>query len=104
MTHATPTGRFGGDAPQPAPVLCCPARMGNAIVKPYMTFADYLEAEGSSDVKHEWFNGSVYAMSRGTPEHARLTLRIGWLLRSALPAVRRRFPLPLLFGDSVDGR
>jgi len=60
--------------------------MVDPIVKPYVTFADYLEAEQSSDVKHEWFDGSVYAMSRGTPEHARLSARIVWCIRGALPA------------------
>jgi Uma2 family endonuclease len=60
--------------------------MGDAVVKPYVTFADYLEAEQRSDIKHEWFNGAVYAMSRGTPEHARLSARIVRLLGNALPA------------------
>src|SRR3954465_12104991 len=60
--------------------------MVDASLKPYVTFADYLEAEQSSNVKHEWFNGAVYAMSRGTPEHARLSLRIGRLIGNALPA------------------
>lgn len=60
--------------------------MGGDIVKSYVTFADYLEAEQRSDVKHEWFNGAVYAMSRGTPEHARLSARIVRLLGNALPA------------------
>src|SRR5512140_663426 len=60
--------------------------MVDVIVNPYVTFADYLEAEQPSDIKHEWFNGSVYAMSRGTPEHARLSLRIGRALGNALPA------------------
>jgi len=59
--------------------------MADAIVKPYVTFADYLEAEQSSDIKHEWFNGAVYAMSRGTPEHARLSARIVRLIGNALP-------------------
>ena len=54
-------------------------------MKPYVTFSDYLEAERSSDVKHEWFNGAVYAMSRGTPEHARLSARIVRLIGNALP-------------------
>ena len=36
-----------------------------------VSYADYLEAEQSSDIKHEWFKGAVTAMSRGTPEHAR---------------------------------
>jgi Uma2 family endonuclease len=53
--------------------------------KPYVTFAEYLEAEQRSDLKHEWFNGAVYAMSRGTPEHARLSARIVRLLGNALP-------------------
>jgi Uma2 family endonuclease len=60
--------------------------MVDAIMKPYVTFADYLELERSSDdVKHEWFNGAVYAMSRGTPEHARLSMRIGRVVGTALP-------------------
>jgi len=36
-------------------------------------FDVYLEGEGASDVKHEWINGLVYAMSRGHPEHGRLS-------------------------------
>jgi len=60
--------------------------MLDASSKPYVTFADYLEAEQSSDVKHEWFNGSVYPMPRGTPEHARLSARITGLLGNALLA------------------
>src|ERR1041384_4846770 len=59
--------------------------MGDPIVRPYVTFSVYLEAERSSDVKHEWFNGSVYAMSRGTPEHARLSASVIVQLGSALP-------------------
>jgi Uma2 family endonuclease len=59
--------------------------MADAIVKPTVSFADYLAAEQSSDTKHEWFDGAVYAMSRGTPEHARLSARMVWLLRNALP-------------------
>jgi Uma2 family endonuclease len=60
--------------------------MGAPIVRQFVTLAEYLEAEQSSDVKHEWFNGSVYAMSRGTPEHARLSARIVRLIGNALPS------------------
>jgi Uma2 family endonuclease len=59
--------------------------MVDAIVKPYVTFADYLEVEQASDVKHEWFNGAIYAMSRGTPEHARLSMRLGQVVGPRLP-------------------
>jgi Uma2 family endonuclease len=49
-----------------------------------VSFADYLIAEASSDVKHEWCDGVVYAMSRGTPEHARLTMRFARALGAVL--------------------
>jgi Uma2 family endonuclease len=48
-------------------------------------FDEYLasEVEGSG-TKHEWCDGVIYAMSRGTPEHGRLTMRIGRILGNAL--------------------
>jgi Uma2 family endonuclease len=49
-----------------------------------VSFAEYLEAEAASESKHEWCAAVVYAMSRGTPEHARLTMRIARALGSAL--------------------
>ena len=49
------------------------------------SFEDYLVAEGSSDLKHEWCDGVMYAMSRGTPERARLTARMIQVLGAALP-------------------
>lgn len=48
------------------------------------TFEDYLVAESTSEVKHEWCDGVVYAMSRGTPEHARLTMRIARAVGNAM--------------------
>jgi Uma2 family endonuclease len=42
----------------------------------YTPFDEYLALEASSDVKHEWINGLIYAMSRGTPEHGRLSAAI----------------------------
>jgi Uma2 family endonuclease len=44
-----------------------------------MSFEDYAEREfqrEASSPKHEWVQGVVYAMSRGTPEHGRLTARV----------------------------
>ena len=41
-----------------------------------MRFEDYFEREASGGAdapRHEWFDGVVYAMSRGAPEHGRLT-------------------------------
>jgi Uma2 family endonuclease len=42
----------------------------------FTPFDEYLRLESASDDKHEWINGHVYAMSRGTPEHGRLTAAI----------------------------
>jgi Uma2 family endonuclease len=36
------------------------------------TYADYLGFEASSNVKHEFLDGQIYAMAGGTPEHAAL--------------------------------
>jgi Uma2 family endonuclease len=46
--------------PSPAKILFTP-------------FDEYLALEAKSDAKHEWINGLIYAMSRGTPEHGRLS-------------------------------
>jgi Uma2 family endonuclease len=42
----------------------------------YVPYDAFLLAESAGETRHEWVNGVVYAMSRGTPEHARLTNRV----------------------------
>lgn len=44
------------------------------------TFADYLQLERDSNTKHEFLDGEIYAMTGGTPLHARLPMTIGALL------------------------
>jgi Uma2 family endonuclease len=56
----------------------------NAASPMHTAYEDFLVAEASSELKHEWCDGVVYAMSRGTPEHGRLTLAIGAALLVAL--------------------
>lgn len=57
----------------------------NAASPTRISFEDYLVLKAQSDdVKHEWSDGVVYAMSRGTPEHGRLTAAMIGALRSAL--------------------
>ncbi|MBI4957348.1 MAG: Uma2 family endonuclease [Myxococcales bacterium] len=51
---------------------------------PSFTFAEYLEQERTSDVKHEFVHGDVVAMAGGTPEHARLAARVGFALLAQL--------------------
>lgn len=51
----------------------------------HTSFEEYLVGEAAGgDVRHEWCDGVVYAMSRGTPEHARLTARIARAIGAAL--------------------
>jgi Uma2 family endonuclease len=62
--------------------------MGQAAAAAYVTLEDYFEAEVSAPddaPRREWFDGVVYAMSRGSPEHGRLAARVIVALGSALP-------------------
>lgn len=43
-----------------------------ARTREYVPYDAFLHDESAGDEKHEWVDGVVYAMSRGTPEHARL--------------------------------
>jgi len=58
--------------------------MGSPSPRKYVSYADYFEAEDTSDERHEWIDGAVYAMSGGTPEHARLVSAMNAELRAAL--------------------
>jgi Uma2 family endonuclease len=40
------------------------------------TWAEYLAFERVSNAKNEFFNGEIYAMAGGTPEHAQLGARV----------------------------
>ena len=44
------------------------------------TYTDYLGFEASSNVKHEFLDGQIYAMAGGTPEHAALAAAVITLL------------------------
>jgi len=48
------------------------------------TYADYLAVESSSNVKHEFLRGQIYAMAGGTPEHAALAAAMIGLLFAQL--------------------
>ena len=43
----------------------------------HYTLAEYLAFEASSNTKHEYFDGQIYAMAGGTPEHAALAAAVG---------------------------
>src|SRR5436853_2984703 len=44
------------------------------------TYTEYLALEASSNVKHEFLDGQIYAMAGGTPEHAALAAAVIGLL------------------------
>ena len=50
-------------------------------------YAEYLALEASSNVKHEFLGGQIYAMVGGTPEHAALAAAVIGLL---FPQLRGR--------------
>ena len=55
---------------------------------PKLTVEDYLKFEETSDVRHEFRDGQVYAMAGGTVNHNRLTRRMASLLESQ-PSLKR---------------
>jgi Uma2 family endonuclease len=56
----------------------------------HYTLAEYLAFEASSNVKHEYLDGRIYAMAGGTPEHAALAATAIGLLFGQLRAGRCR--------------
>lgn len=58
--------------------------MSQSVPIPKITYNDYLALEASSPIKNEYLCGEIYAMSGGTPEHARLSAAIISQFSSAL--------------------
>jgi Uma2 family endonuclease len=69
-----------------APVA--PWRYGLRVVSPVTrhryTYQDYLAVEETSEAKHEYFAGDIYAMAGGTPEHAALQVAVTVALENQL--------------------
>jgi Uma2 family endonuclease len=49
-----------------------------------MTYSEYLSAEATADVRHEFRGGHVIAMAGGSPEHAGLAMSVGAALSHGL--------------------
>ena len=56
----------------------------------HYTYPEYLNFEESSNVKHEFLDGQIYAMAGGTPEHAALAAAVIGLLFPELRGGRCR--------------
>jgi Uma2 family endonuclease len=50
------------------------------------SWAEYLALEATSNVKHEFLDGQIYAMAGGTPEHAALKAAVTGLLFAQIRA------------------
>ncbi|MGH9421109.1 MAG: Uma2 family endonuclease [Thermoanaerobaculia bacterium] len=50
------------------------------------TFADYLELERDSDIKHEFDAGEILAMSGGTARHSALAVKVATALETTRPS------------------
>lgn len=58
--------------------------MTSALAIKRVSYAEYLRMEARSEVRLEFVDGYVYAMTGGTPRHARLAARVIGALASAL--------------------
>lgn len=56
----------------------------NGARRLHYTYAEYLDVEAHSDVRHEYFDGDIFAMAGGTPEHGFLTSRVVQLVGNQL--------------------
>ena len=50
----------------------------------HYSFKEYLELEEIAGVRHEYYEGEIYAMAGGTPEHAALAASVTGLLTAQL--------------------
>lgn len=53
-------------------------------VEQFITEEEYWELEARSELKHEYFNGEIFAMSGGSPDHAVLAMNTGAALLARL--------------------
>jgi len=53
-------------------------------------YAEYLQRERETGLRHEFLDGQIFAMTGGSPEHARLIAEMTFALRSAVDPERCR--------------
>jgi Uma2 family endonuclease len=58
--------------------------MAHATHRVHYTRAEYIGLERSSNVKHEYLDGVIYAMAGGSPEHAAFAVNVSTLLSVGL--------------------
>ena len=66
------------------PVLDLWGAMNSTAPQRRYSYSEYLELEASSDARYEFFDGAVYAMSGGSPDHSRLAANLIQILGAQL--------------------
>jgi Uma2 family endonuclease len=54
------------------------------VYKQQYTLEEYIELEKNSDEKYEYFDGEVFAMAGGSPDHARICANLNAMLQQKL--------------------
>ncbi len=57
--------------------------MGHSLEKKHYTVEEYFELEESSEIRHEYFNGEIFAMAGTTLNHNRIAQNVGFSLRKS---------------------
>jgi len=57
----------------------------------HYSYAEYLALEEESPTRHEYFDGEIYAMAGGTPDHAALAAAVLGIIGQQLPRGCRAF-------------
>lgn len=65
--------------------------MRQSSARHHHRYAEYLALEETSNTRHEFLDGEIFAMAGGSPEHAELSLAIGAALRAQLAGRCRVF-------------
>lgn len=65
--------------------------MATATRRAHYSYEEYLALEEESAIRHEFFEGQIYAMAGGSPDHAALAGSLIGLLRPGLPRGCRVF-------------
>ena len=48
----------------------------SALPKPYLTIEEYIELDKNSEERFEYFNGEIFSMAGGTPNHTRIARNV----------------------------
>lgn len=68
------------------------------------TYADYLDAEQTSERRHEYIDGVIVAMAGGSPEHNAISSRLGALSAVRLSGACRHYSSDQRFWIAASGR